>query len=1441
MPKPAEAVRSAPMLRAMTERAARHPNRAAALILAAFAYIPILLTQPGRVSADTKTYLTLDPSAVLRQATSMWDPSVGAGTVPHQNIGYLFPLGPYYWVMEAIGSPDWITQRLMWGTLVFAAAFGMFRLARWLGWSSVGALVAAFAYGFTPYLLSYLARLSVILGPWSALPWMILLVSKAARTRSWKPAAQFAVVVALVGSVNATALVLAGLGPVIWLIADVVSGRVRPGAATRAAIKIGVLSAAVSLWWAVALRIQGTYGLPILRYTETYESVAGSSTPTEIMRGLGYWFFYGGDRLDPWVGPAAPYFDRSAVMALGFTIAGVGLLGFLTRFSGRVAAATLLVLGLAVSVGAAPLGNSTPYGAIFKWFASDTTAGFALRSTPRAAPLVILALAFGFGASTEWLRGVLADRAPSTAIGRRRGLLVSMGAIGLIVLQLFPWFTLHSMSPSIERDEALPSYETDLAAWLDANRSPDGAGRVWEIPASDFANYRYGGTVDPVLPGIIERSYLARELVPQGGAGTADLLNAFERRLPEGWFEPATLPVIAKRFGVDTIVVRNDLEHERYLLARPGPLWRDLQTALGAPDYAGPMVEDNTVIPLLDERTLASDDIPSTFPVVAAWNLDPSPIAGTASATSPIVLAGSGDGLVDLAGAGLLDPNRAVLYASTLHDLVAAGTFDPAMVGADTWWVISDTNRKQARHWSTVSSNLGALEGGTPVSLDADPNDQQLDVFVPNDPTAVDRQTIAVHRGDVTDVRASYYGNRIAFTAGDAPAFAIDGDPTTAWRAGAFGPTGGIRWEADLAEPVTTSTITLLQPVTDATNRYITSVQITLDAGLPTETVFDVALDDSSQAEPGQAIDLPVDSFRTIRIEIVDDNIGKSADYTTLPGVGFAEVSIPGVTDDLLARVPSLDAFDVVDPAAIADQRTTYLFTRQRIAQSTPNESPPEESLAREFAVVDGRPFALTGDARLSSWASEETLGSVFGDQYPVVADRRLRGSPGSRGAAAFDGDLTTAWQTGFRLVDGATVTVDHPSPISTDHMTLSWRDDGRHSIPTEVTITSDDGTVRVVGVPTTTPVDGVATATLPLGDYRASQSTITFSGVEARTTPNYFSRLQEQLPLGIAEIELGDQPAERVDPSAALDDSCRSDLITVDDVAVPVRILGTRGDAATRDKLSIEACGPALDLSVGTHRLRATAGAVTGFDVDRVVLDGAGAATPPTAGSPPGTTVDSVTDTKIRLTVDAAAASSWLVLQQSWNAGWHATSDGADLGTPVLINGYANGWLLPASATSRAITLEWTPQHTMNLALMLSLVAGLAVIGILVRTRRTLLPASIDDIGDDTSWSGVRQDSPIVAVVLVGLFAFVAGPLVALGAAIVLLTRRRAPWLPIAVVVGLGGIVAGLVIVSQWHFHYPPGPDWPSRFGWTSSLVWMAVAAVAVAAIMPTGARRRQ
>src|SRR3954452_921988 len=74
-------------------------------LLAAISYVPLLLTAPGKVAADTKAYLYLDPSRLLSRALSLWDPNVGMATVTHQTIGYLWPMGPWFWLLDKIGSP----------------------------------------------------------------------------------------------------------------------------------------------------------------------------------------------------------------------------------------------------------------------------------------------------------------------------------------------------------------------------------------------------------------------------------------------------------------------------------------------------------------------------------------------------------------------------------------------------------------------------------------------------------------------------------------------------------------------------------------------------------------------------------------------------------------------------------------------------------------------------------------------------------------------------------------------------------------------------------------------------------------------------------------------------------------------------------------------------------------------------------------------------------------------------------------------------------------------------------------------------------------------------------------------------------------------------------------------------------------------------------------
>ena len=63
--------------------------------------------------------------------------------------------------------------------------------------------------------------------------------------------------------------------------------------AVRARPPHRVLTFGVSLWWIVGLRTQGTYGLPVLQLTESVRTVASTSDPIDLFRGIGNWYFYG--------------------------------------------------------------------------------------------------------------------------------------------------------------------------------------------------------------------------------------------------------------------------------------------------------------------------------------------------------------------------------------------------------------------------------------------------------------------------------------------------------------------------------------------------------------------------------------------------------------------------------------------------------------------------------------------------------------------------------------------------------------------------------------------------------------------------------------------------------------------------------------------------------------------------------------------------------------------------------------------------------------------------------------------------------------------------------------------------------------------------------------------------------------------------------------------
>ena len=158
-------------------------------ILALLAYVPALASSPGRMPADTKLFLYLDPDRLISDAPWTFDGRQFAGWVPHQVIAYLWPQGPWFSLGAAGGVPDWITHRLWIGTLLFAAGAGVLWCGRRLGLGIGAAFAAACVYQFAPYILPYVSRTSAMLLPWAGLGWIVGLTVLAATRTKWRHAA----------------------------------------------------------------------------------------------------------------------------------------------------------------------------------------------------------------------------------------------------------------------------------------------------------------------------------------------------------------------------------------------------------------------------------------------------------------------------------------------------------------------------------------------------------------------------------------------------------------------------------------------------------------------------------------------------------------------------------------------------------------------------------------------------------------------------------------------------------------------------------------------------------------------------------------------------------------------------------------------------------------------------------------------------------------------------------------------------------------------------------------------------------------------------------------------------------------------------------------------------------------------------------------------------
>jgi hypothetical protein len=1350
---------------------ARRDARVPAL-LGAVAFLLAFAQRPGWATADTKINLHVDPGRFLADVASMWTSTGQLGDVQTgQQAGYLFPMGPFFAAGHAIGLSDWVVQRLWLGTVLALAAIGAARLlGALLGRPSVPAQLAAGAVVLlNPFVVTYANRTTVTFLAYAALPWLMLAVYRGLReSRGWRwPAAIALLVTASGGGVNGAVTAWMLLGPVLLALYEWGTGAVDRRQLVAFGVRVVPLTALASLWWVVPAWIQSSYGISFLHFTEQPGTVWGTTSATESLRLMSFWLSYVGIGF---AGRAIPYFDDSrtllfsvpvVIAALLVPAAALGSFVWARRWRYGPFLLGLALVAVLVMQAGFPEGTPLRHGLTFTY--NHVAAVQFLRASYKAAPLLALALAAlaGVGADELW------DRlgARSRAAGWRTGAVLA----GLAVLVLAAWPLASGRAQDAQVSyKAVPPAWRDAAAQLDRQLPADA--RAMVLPGDLFSFYRWGGTVDPILPALSERPVAERAEVPYSDLRATTLLWTIDALVHQQRLLPGQLPPLLSLIGVRSVITGTDDDLARsdapapadaaaQLAAQPGfarparsygPLGRFAPSAPG-PQVALPQVRRY--------------DLPSARGLV---RLEPR--------TQPVVVDGAAGALAESAAFGMLPSGRALLYSADL---------DPAQLRAQLrhggQLVISDSNRRQAFVTGSLEQNAGPVL--TP-SEDVSADGLILDPFG----RGPDDETVAAYAG-VRLVQAPSSPEVTQFPE-HAPYAAIDGSPSTAWLAD---PTLGAasRWlQVDFGRP-----------------RAVPSVQLLPSGAAGEVRQVQIAGRTFAVHAGWNRLALGLRGVASLRVSLTDVAGGAG---------GISELRIPGVSATEALRLP-VDATRALQGADLSSTGLTYLFERvtgddpfaRDLAHGPRDVHRPgdaEQTMRRVFDVPAPRRFSATAWVEPFSQTPDDALDRLVGYRGRVAAtsSSRVDGEPRWRASMALDGDRQTAWVADWSAGAPPWLSVTLGSPVRVTALTLTPADVPVRR-PTRVRVLWPGGSTPPL------PVAASGQVTLPHPVRARSFRLEVLSAVAPAG-----ATAADRRAVGIAEI--GGLPQVRVKPTARFSAPCGTVRVQVGTQTMALRVSGTSRAFDDGTPLRAPSCGTPVTLAAGVQRMEVAPGLLAVDDLrlyspaPQPVAVAASTGSVTRAGTAGRGSYDHV-----RVTVDAP---SWLVLGEGYNRGWRASCNGRALGAPIPIDGYANGWRVQPGCTD--VSFTFAPNRLALIGYLVSLVTGLAclvLIGLGWRRRRDRPePAPLDQPGTAeapvSAWPVGRALAAAVAAAFIFGFVFGVIPgLVSVPAiALVLWRGIGARRLTIAAAALLGIVVPVLYLVHPGdehggnHFGYAMG-----------------------------------
>ena len=1372
-------------------------------------------SSPGLIAPDTKLDLTANPLRFLARAVNLWSSDLPFGQAQNQAYGYLFPHGAFFLLGHTLGVPGWVTQRLWWAVLLTVGCWGLLRVAETLGIGTrTSRLIGAVAFALSPRVLTTLGSISsetlpMMLAPWVLLPVILALRSDTHPTPLRMLAGRAGLALALMGAVNAVASVAACLPALIWWACH------RPDRVWRRFTAWWALASALAVaWWVIALVLLGRISPPFLDFIESSGVTTQWTSLIEVLRGTSSW--------TPFVAPnatAASSLVSQPVAILATTlVAAGGMAGLALRsMPARGRLVTMLIVGLMLLTLGYTGGMGSPLAHEVQGFLD--AAGAPLRNVHKLEPAIRIPLVLGVahllgriplpGSASRpvWLR---AFAHPENDKRIAAGIVVLSA---LAVATSLAW-TGRLAPPGAFR--AIPDYWHHTAEWLTENNTQ---GRVLVVPGAPFANQVWGNSHDEPLQVLGEFPWGVRDSIPLTPPQTIRALDSVQRLFAAGRPSAGLADTLARQ-GISYVVVRNDLDPDTSRSARPLLVHRAIDGSPGLQRVAefGEPVGPGTV-----EGFISDSGLRPRYPAVQIYRVQP---IGAADPGGPYFSAASE--MVRVAGGPesllRIDERRRLLGEPALGPMLL--TSDAHRAGLSTppgrGVIVTDTPVDRETDYGRVDDHSSAIRA---------PGDRR-DTFnrIPDYPSP----DAALTQGRWSGGRLSASSSSSDATAlptvapASAPVAAVDFDPATAWVSNSLQPALGQWLQIDFDYPVTNAALTIT-PSATAVGAQVRRIQVSTVNGTSTVS-FD---------KPGipLTVALPYGETPWVRITAVGTDDGTS-------GVqfGITELSVTQYDASGFAQPIDLRHTVVVPPPPRGSAVAAWDLGSELLGRDGCADAEDAVLCAASMALAPEEPVTLSRTLNVPTRIEVTPTIWVRARQGPRLAD--LIAQPGRTRArgdadlidvqgsayAATDGDPRTSWTAQQHVVQrgsGATLTVTLPEATEVTGLQLMASGSALPTRPTMIAVDLGDGPqVRRLD---SSPDAGQQTVSLhPRFTDTVVISLLDFDNVIDRTALG-FDQLK---PPGLAEVTVlgpDGRPIAAADAASnrgrAIEIPCgEGPVVAVSGRFVQTSVSTTVGTLLEGDPIAARACDPTpITLPAGSQELLISPG--TAFIADGIQLSGPLAAEIVTAPTTPAQIIGWTSDRR-QISVVRSPITRVVVIPESVNPGWIAhTPDDATL-TPVIVNGWQQGWVVPAGAQG-TITLDFES----NRAYRIGLIAGLALLPLLlllalVPTRRPVVPEH------PTRTRSPGKSAAIGLLAAAGVIAGVGG-IAVFGAALIAtyLLRHRQPILDrLTVAVTAGALILAGSLLSRYPWRSVDG--YIGHSPWVQALALISLAAMATSTL---------